>query len=74
MTTYRVRKTGTKPPTKYHTDETCRHYPDDGRDIALSEVESRGLQECKYCSGEYEPNACDSHKYIRRIQQARGDD
>jgi hypothetical protein len=40
--------------SSYHT-RRCSHYPDNPKQITKAQAEARGLSECTYCSGDFEP-------------------
>lgn len=54
---------------RYHTDTTCRHYPDDPERLDKADAEARGMTECKYCAGTAkDPGTPEPLKYIKRVQ------
>lgn len=46
----------------YHTDSECQFVTENHKLITLADAEQRGLNKCKTCSGEAEPNNQDISK------------
>ena len=60
------------PLAHYHTDRQCRNAmrANHIREITLGRAESRGLEECKVCSGDLSPSDTRPDKYTRLIEGA----
>jgi hypothetical protein len=58
----------------YHTDKSCRQYPDSGHEITRDEAAQRDLRECRICAGENESTDNDPWKYHKLIAEAQADD
>lgn len=51
----------------YHTDPTCRRWPEEGRDISIDEADRRQMRECSFCSGDAGQGGAPSNKYLQRL-------
>jgi len=72
MTRYVLTSTSHSERTVYHTDEDCRMLKraTGYREVSNREIETQGLTECEFCSGEFETAGEKDMSYQKALREA----